>query len=116
MDCVSSASWGQCGILGDRASTLQHIKHLIGDGKSTRFWLDPWLPGGRLIDQFGARAAHDLGLGRDVLVSHFITNGCRPFAQPISSRLATIFLFVSLMPKPSVDFCDEVGLLFLRSR
>lgn len=73
-------SWGWRGILSARPKVLAQAFHLIGNGKQTNFWHNSWLPGGRLIDRFGAIAIYDLGGGDDITVSSFIDNGdwCPP--------------------------------------
>lgn len=54
----SNRAWGWRGILSTRASSQPQVKHLIGNGKGTHFWLDPWLDYGRLLDRFGVLAVN----------------------------------------------------------
>lgn len=46
-----------------RPKVFPFILHLIGDGKGAKFWTDPWLSVGQLMDVYGARVVSDLGLG-----------------------------------------------------
>lgn len=87
----SCTSWGWRGILQSWKDALPFFHHLIGDGEKTRFWLDPWLPCGRLLDKFGPRPAYDLGFDLDVKVSRFITNGSWNVPSTISNELLEIY-------------------------
>lgn len=51
----SNCYWGWRGIISVRAETLPYVHHMIGNGNSTFFCLDPWLDCGHLIDKFGGR-------------------------------------------------------------
>lgn len=51
------------------------IRHIIGNGISTRFWTDPWLDNGSLLDAFSDRAIYDLGQDKNVLVAEYISEG-----------------------------------------
>ena len=44
-----------------RPKVFPFILHLIGDGKGAKFWTDPWLSVGRLMDVYGARVVSVLG-------------------------------------------------------
>lgn len=70
----NDASWGWKGILKIRPPALPCIKSLIGNDQLTKFWIDPWLNGGRLKDQYGDRTIYDLGMGANVLIQNFIIN------------------------------------------
>lgn len=43
LECGSDPSWGWRDILKMRDAVKGNIQHIIGDGKATFFWLDPWL-------------------------------------------------------------------------
>lgn len=80
---------------------------------STDFWYDPWLPGRRLIDNFGSKPAYDLGLGSKLIVSRFILDGKwhnpHPSSKFISSgHLMGIFHLVHLSNPRDLEFKDEV--------
>lgn len=73
-----SKSFGDLNIPSDflskRSVVLTQITHLIGKGDKTFFWLDPWLPGGRLIDRFGKLAAYDVSYGEHFKVNDGVWN------------------------------------------
>lgn len=104
----SNCSWGWAEILFLRSKILPFVHHRIGDGKSTSFLLDPWLPCGRLIYKFGGRAVYDLGLGKDIAVSSFISNGSWRFPHPSSLQLIDIHKIILEAPLPSPSFSDEI--------
>lgn len=104
----SNCSWGWAEILLLRSKILPFVHHMIGDGKSTSFLLDPWLPCGRLIYKFGGRAVYDLGLGKDIAVSSFISNGSWRFPHPSSLQLIDIHKIILEAPLPSPSFSDEI--------
>lgn len=104
----SNCSWGWRRILSARAAILPLVHHLIGNGCSTYFWLDPWLPCNRLIGRFGTNAISELGLGMNIPVSAFIGNGNWILPTTSSPYLIDIFTLVEVGPAPSVVFADEV--------
>lgn len=66
-----SSSWGWRGLLRVRDKAKPLIRHIIGNGTSTRFWTDPWLDNGSLLDAFSDRAIYDLGQDKNVLVAEY---------------------------------------------
>ena len=84
-------SWGWKCILALQPLALPHIKFLIGNGHTTHFWTDPWLPGGRLRDCFGSRAMYDLGFGAYLRVNTFVVNGHWNLPPPTSNALMDSF-------------------------
>ena len=95
-------------ILALRPYALLHIKFLIGNGRLTHFWTDPWLSGGRLKDQYGERAIYDLGMGDDLGVSWFIQNDGWHFPITTSNALMDIFQKVPRELVPWSMFNDEI--------
>lgn len=95
-------------ILSARVDLLPLVHHLIGNGRSTFFWLDPWLPYGRLTDRFGTNAVFKLGLSLNILVGTFIGNG--NWVLPITSSpdLIDIFTLIKATPALSATFADEL--------
>lgn len=75
----ADCSWDWRGILNAHSTSLQGTKDLIGNGCTTLFWHDPWLPVGRLVYYFGHRPLYDLGLSENIEVSFFIQNHCWRF-------------------------------------
>ena len=69
---VAFASWGWRGILSLRALARPYIRHLIGNGMLTSFWVDYCVDGRSLIEQYGDQVVYDLGMGKNVKVSSFI--------------------------------------------
>lgn len=72
------------GILYAREEVLRCVTHLIGNGLSTSFWFDPWLPCGRLVNLFG-----ELSMTWDwvkiLLVSRFVNNDLWELPHPTST-------------------------------
>lgn len=66
----SNCSWGWRGILSVRAEILSLVHHLISNGNSTFFCLDPWLDRGPLIDKFGESHLR-FGSRKEYLGQHF---------------------------------------------
>ena len=46
-------------ILRTRDLLKEHVKMEVGDGRRCRVWLDPWLQGDSIIQQFGDRVIYD---------------------------------------------------------
>lgn len=89
---TGSSYWGWRSILKVREFAKSSKIHAIGDGTSTKFWLDPWTkPGYILIEQFEERAITDLGLGRELFVSALISNGIWSLPTPTSDVLVDIW-------------------------
>jgi len=103
-----SASWGWKGILALQPLALPHIKFLLGNGHTTHFWTNPWLPGRRLRDCFGSRTMYDLGLGKDLRVSTFIVHGGWHLPPPTSATLMDIFHLIPIECQPWPEFGDEI--------
>lgn len=87
----ADCSWGLRSILKVKDQALPHARHLIGNGMDTLFWLDPWLPCGRLMDSFGSRAVYDLSLGRNIRVSKFLQNGVWGLLATTTNAFIDIF-------------------------
>ena len=87
---LTNASWGWKCIIALRPYALPHIKLLIGNGRLTQFWTNPWLSGGRLKDQYGDRAIYDLGMGANIRVNRFLHDVCH-LPHPRSTTLMDIF-------------------------
>lgn len=103
----SHCSCGWRRILSLHSRVLPNIQHLIGNGSSTSFWLDPWLPCGQLINKFGSRAAYDLGRGRDILISSFLWDDGSITPPRISNQLIEIVDLMAVAPSPCPDIDDE---------
>lgn len=84
------------------------VQYLIGDGSAAHFWLDLWLPIGRLVDRFGDTPIHCLELGAEVRVSSFIEGNEWKFPPSTASDLMTIFEMIRALPRPASDFPDGV--------
>lgn len=61
-------------VLFFRHIAAEVIRHVVGDGRKTRLWTDPWLSQGRIVDVVGRNVMLDFG-ERDYLVSRFLVNG-----------------------------------------
>lgn len=104
----SECSWRWKGILSTRIVALQNLQILIGNGRMTNFWFDPWLPSGRLYDLFDERAIYDLGRGRNLTVSNFISNGKWLLSPATSNHLLDINQMITSMEDPQVECEDEI--------
>lgn len=84
----AKCSWGWWGILKKCSEVIKSMIHVIGNGKDTSFWLNPWLPEGKLLDRYSQREVLDLGLERSIKVGAFICqNGwVFPMQRPTRSR------------------------------
>lgn len=87
---------------------MNHVKFLIGNGHITKFWIDPWLNGGRLKDCYGKRAIYDMGLGTDICVQHFIHDSNWLFPAPTSNALMEIFQTIHQEVESWASFEDEI--------
>lgn len=54
MKVTPNASWTWRHSLKGRKEAIYIVRHLIGDGRSTRLWLDPWQHHGMMIENFPA--------------------------------------------------------------
>ncbi|KAJ8631620.1 hypothetical protein MRB53_024943 [Persea americana] len=82
-------SWGWRGNMDSREQTLKNLLHLIGNEHNTKFWPDPWLPCDHLLEWFGEDPISELGLGRYIRVSYFVSKDCwtTPQALHHNSRI-----------------------------
>lgn len=88
--------------------TVHHVFQLIGNGGKTRFWQDPWLPVGRLIDQYGQRPIYDLGMRADIRASEFICHRCWQLLATLSTELIEIYNMILSSRDPKVEFDVEI--------
>lgn len=68
-------SWAWPNIMLVRDQMKVNVFYSIGNGLTTNFFHDPWLPKGSLIDQFGMGIINNIGLGDNIVVANFIENG-----------------------------------------
>lgn len=108
LKCGSDPSRVWRGIIQTRDEVKNQFQLIIGDGKSTFFWFDPWLPCGRLIDLFGERAAQDMGLGKGIKVNNFISNNSWCFPCFSTHELIAICDIISQSASPTSEFSNEV--------
>lgn len=71
-----------------------HVLHLIGNGHKTNLWLDPWLPQGSLVDQYGYDIIRQSRLGVNCTVDHLIVNGIWDLWPPTSYEMAQAWMQV----------------------
>ena len=72
IDAGVGRSWCFRAILRKRNFLEDHVKIGVGDGRRCRVWLDPWIQGGSIIQQFGERVIYDVGSRRDVRLADLI--------------------------------------------
>lgn len=68
------ASWGRKRKWIAREWMLQGCNFLIGNGRNTSFWFNPWLHQGRSMDKYNTQATYSLGLPSSIKVAEFIRN------------------------------------------
>lgn len=85
------------------------VVHSIGNGSCTKFWLDPWIhPGLVLVEQLGNRTIYDLGLGRNILVSRYISNGQWAFPPPTSGHHMEFWNLINSIRIPCCNIDDQI--------
>ena len=104
-----SSSWGWRGLLRVRDKAKPLIRHIIGNDTSTRFWTDPWLDNGSLLDAFSDRAIYDLGQDKNVLVAEYISEGNFILPTPISSDIIEIRRMISQYELPISPMKDFIA-------
>ena len=65
-------SWCFRVILRKRDILKDHVKMEVGNGRRCRVWLDPWIQGGSIIQQFEERVIYDAGSRRDTRLVDFM--------------------------------------------
>ena len=76
----AKSSWNWRKIMDSRRWCKGLFRTIIGDGRETSLWFDPWLPEGRrLFEAFTPRILATTGLGWDAKVSSIINNGVWTF-------------------------------------
>jgi hypothetical protein len=68
----NDCSWCWKKLLKLRNIAKQFLSFKMGNGSQIFFWHDKWHPTGYLLDCFGSRAVHDLGIPLDAKVSKII--------------------------------------------
>ncbi|OVA19562.1 Reverse transcriptase zinc-binding domain [Macleaya cordata] len=86
----NDCSWSWRRILGDRHLARNLIIHRIGDGTTTKFWLDPWHPEGILANRFPHALRYDSILHREALVSTCISNFSWNIPEHLVNNLGNI--------------------------
>lgn len=64
------------------------------NGDQTEFWYDLWHPAELIVDLYGTNPIHDLGLGSNIKVGHFISHGTWRVPLGISNQLLDIFSLI----------------------
>ncbi|XXG83570.1 hypothetical protein AAC387_Pa10g1297 [Persea americana] len=91
-----------------RDKVLPLIRNLISNGGSTSFWNDLWLRNGRLFALYGEWAIHNLGLGSQVMVSHFLANGTWNLPPITLANLLLAWRIAHAEVVPVMEFLDVV--------
>lgn len=106
-DIDMNHSWLWRKILGSRENIRHIVTIRIGDGRSIKFWDDPWLPGNTLLtDTFGDDMRRNLGKGRHCLVADVLDG--TEWNIPDKRTLRSLKDFLSCVPKPSGIGRDEI--------
>ncbi|XP_059635941.1 uncharacterized protein LOC132278144 [Cornus florida] len=87
LEIPQSWSWSWRKLLHLRHSARHISKHHIGNGTSTCFWNDNWLPLGPLSLRFQSHLLSDAGFERTTTVSSFITNNSWHFPTSLSRAI-----------------------------
>lgn len=85
----------------------KNVFHILGNGKKTNLWFDPWLPLGSLVDQFGVDIIKQSGMGEHYIVDQLIQNGNWDLCPPTSFELTQAWKQIE-MQVPSVNEEDEI--------
>ncbi|WZZ34540.1 hypothetical protein YC2023_017941 [Brassica napus] len=89
----------------------QFIRVQISNGRSTLFWLDQWLPLGRLIDMVGDAEPHRLGVGCYAKFADVANESGWQFRRCRDPNLQKIILSISGV-QPPVDGSAEDNVLW----
>ena len=109
----ATCSWSWRKILQLRPLLRPHIKHIIGDGRSTWLWLDNWLPFGPIQSLMGDRVIYDSGLSRNAKVCAIIhSNNWR---WPVSNSPELLTLKASIPPQFHPDDSKDDAVLWTLS-
>lgn len=82
--------------------------HVIDNGKDSSFWLNPWLPEGKLLDRYSQREVLDLGLERSIKVGAFICQNGWVFPHAASRKITELFNEISTSVQPHSSVGDEI--------
>ncbi|XP_059635777.1 uncharacterized protein LOC132277957 [Cornus florida] len=93
-----SYSWSWRKILQLRHQARHFIKHLIGDGNDTSFWLDNWSSGGPLCLRFSPSILSSSGIHEHTKVSHFIGNNSWSFPPHLSLAIPELLSLQQPVP------------------
>lgn len=91
-----------------RQLASQFIRVKVSNGRSTLFWLDQWLPLGRLIDIAGDTGPQRLGIGRYAKVADAVTETGWRFRRCRDPVLQHIISSVNNVPAPNVSTTDDM--------
>ncbi|XP_043696713.1 uncharacterized protein LOC122647354 [Telopea speciosissima] len=106
---LNNCSWVWRKVLKYKDKALPFIKTIIGDGSTTKLWLDNWHPFGVLVSRFGNRICYDAGsyslAARHACVKEIIRDGDWHPGPSTSFDLIDIWRAL-----PAIDkFHDEVS-------
>lgn len=98
MQIPFNCSWGWRWILQSQSAAINFIRRIIGNGKKTSLWSDPWLPCGRVAEVFDQRAIYNMG----------IHNGNWKFSNAATHILREMFHIIQTHVLPNPEFEDEI--------
>ncbi|XP_033129481.1 uncharacterized protein LOC117126159 [Brassica rapa] len=106
----SSDSWAWKRLLKLRPLALQFCNSVVGNGVSTRFWLDVWTPFGQLINHLGPGGPRALRLRKEATVAD-ATNGANwSLPHPRSDQEVELHSYLTTLSLPlptDIDDCFE---------
>ncbi|KAF5189899.1 RNA-directed DNA polymerase (reverse transcriptase)-related family protein [Thalictrum thalictroides] len=83
-------SWSWRNILKERKEAMYMVQHLIGNGRNTSFWKDPWHPNGILLESFPQVLSYDSTLALNAPVATVLNEGRWQVPQHLRIHIAEI--------------------------
>ncbi|XP_059629623.1 uncharacterized protein LOC132272506 [Cornus florida] len=93
-----SCSWSWRKMLQLRHPARLLLKHSIGNGTDTSFWLDNWAPGGPLCSRFPTTILTQAGLSHETTMDNFIVGSTWSFPSDIITSIPELLQLQPPLP------------------